>query len=349
MGKSMLDDQNSVTQRDASGALAVITNEYQQVTVDVTVHNPEHDGRPIESIVITGMGGSALAALVLKVWLKEEVTTSFEVVRNYSVPNYVSDKTLVIASSYSGNTEETVNALHEAEAKSAQLAIIASGGRLLEEATARDIAYVSMPTGVQPRMALIYNLRGIVALLVHFGVIEAARLDEIAQLEAWLAEAGKAWALDVPTDQNYAKQLANQMVGKTMVFYGGPLTAPVAYKWKISLNETSKNLAFWNEYSEFNHNEFMGWTSHPIEKPFAVFDLISNQEHPQILKRFELSDRLLSGLRPKATTIHLQGDTLLAQLLWGCILADFVSFYVAILNNVDPTPVDLIERLKKEL
>ena len=108
-------------------------------------------------------------------------------------------------------------------------------------------------------------------------------------------------------------------------------------------------MAFWNEYPEFNHNEFMGWTSHPVEKPFAVFDLISPQEHRQILRRFEISDRLLSGRRPKAESIILAGDSVLAQMLWGSILADFVSIYVAVLNGVDPTPVDLIEKLKKEL
>jgi glucose/mannose-6-phosphate isomerase len=345
----MLDDATILSQRDPEGALNVITNEEHQLAADLRVEHVDHDNRPIEQIVITGMGGSALAALVLKVWLKEDFTKPLDIVRNYDLPNYVSANTLVIASSYSGNTEETLSALEEAEVRGAQLAIIASGGKLIEEANARDIVSVQMPAGVQPRMALIYNLRGIVELLVTFNLVEASKLEDLSSLDQWLAGESANWAASVPTDQNYAKQLANQMVGKTMVFYGGPLTAPVAYKWKISLNETSKNMAFWNEYSEFNHNEFMGWTSHPIEKPFAVFDIISNLEHPQILKRFELSDQLLSGLRPKAIPIHLQGETLLAQLLWGCILADFVSFYVAVLNNVDPTPVVLIEKLKKEL
>ena len=108
-------------------------------------------------------------------------------------------------------------------------------------------------------------------------------------------------------------------------------------------------MAFNNQYPEFNHNEFMGWASHPVEKPFAVFDLISKLEHPQILKRFKMSDKLLSGKRPKAQVVKLRGETLLQQLLWGCILADFASIYAAILNGVNPTPVDLIEKLKKEL
>jgi glucose/mannose-6-phosphate isomerase len=127
------------------------------------------------------------------------------------------------------------------------------------------------------------------------------------------------------------------------------LTAPVAYKWKISWNENAKNVAFWNEYSEYDHNEFIGWTSHPVEKPYAIFDIVSHLEHPQILKRFDISDRLLSGKRPKAMTISLQGDTLIQQMLWGSILADFASIYVAILNGADPSPVALIEKLKQEL
>ena len=93
----------------------------------------------------------------------------------------------------------------------------------------------------------------------------------------------------------------------------------------------------------------MGWTSHPVEKPFAIFDLISSFEHPQVIKRFKVSDKLLSGRRPKAKVIELQGDTVLKQLLWAAILADFTSIYLAILNNVDPTPVKLIEKLKQEL
>ena len=123
----------------------------------------------------------------------------------------------------------------------------------------------------------------------------------------------------------------------------------MAYKWKISWNENAKNVAFWNEYPEFNHNEFIGWTSHPVEKPFAVFDLVSSFEHPRILNRFEISDRLLSGQRPKSTVINLAGKSTIQQLLWGSILADFTSIYVAILNNVNPMPVQLIEKLKAEL
>lgn len=345
----MLDDTNVLKQRDPENALAVAAGEAMQTEFDAQVVNATSDMKAPTSIIVTGMGGSALAALLAKVWLKNDISIPFEIIRGYDLPGYVDESTIVIASSYSGNTEETVSALHDAKEKNSQLAIIAAGGKLIEAATSENIAHVQLPANLQPRMAVIYNLRALVSLLVHFNVIEKVKFDEISETSAWLQSEVTKWTSDVPTDDNYAKQLANIAVGKTPVFYGGALTAPVAYKWKISWNENAKNVAFWNEYSEFNHNEFMGWASHPVEKPFAVFDLISNLEHPQILKRFEISDRLLSGKRPKATVINLQGKTLIEQMLWGSILADFVSIYVAILNNVDPTPVELIEKLKKEL
>ena len=345
----MLDDRNVLNQRDPQGALDIAAAQYSQTNFDARVWNPEHDGREITKVVVAGMGGSALAALLVKVWLKDTLTVPFEIVRTYDLPQYIDHNTLVIASSYSGNTEETLSALDQAEKRGAQVAVIASGGKLIDVATADSIAHVQLPEGMQPRMAVIYNLKALAAILVTFNVAGEQHLEEITGLSDWLHQETSVWAGDVTTDKNYAKQLALMSVGKTAIFYGGAITAPVAYKWKISWNENAKNVAFYNELPEFNHNEFIGWTSHPVEKPFAVFDLISSKEHPQVLKRFEVSDRLLSGKRPKATRIELAGDSVLAQLLWGSILADFVSIYVAILNGVDPTPVALIEKLKAEL
>ncbi len=345
----MLDDLNLIQNRDPSDALAVAGGESLQAGFDVNIWNGENDQRPIENVVVAGMGGSALAAALVKVWLKAELKVSFEILRGYDIPAYVGASTLFIASSYSGNTEETLSALEQAESKGAQLGIIASGGQLIDTASSYKIAHVALPGNLQPRMAVIYNLCALIGLLDNFNVVESSKLDEIKATVDWLKSESANWVKEVKTDNNYAKQLALQAVGKTPVFYGGALTAPVAYKWKISWNENAKNLAFWNEYPEFNHNEFLGWTSHPIEKPFVVFDLVSNLEHSQILKRFEVSDRLLSGMRPKSITINLAGDSLIEQMLWGSILADFVSVYVAILNNVDPTPVYMIEKLKHEL
>ncbi len=345
----ILDNENVINQKDPAGALGIIASQYQQAAFDAQVLSDAHDNREITSVVVTGMGGSALAALVVKVLLQPKLSIPFDIIRGYDLPGYVSHNTFVIASSYSGNTEETLSGLEQAKAKGAQIAIIASGGKLIDAAEADDIAHVRVPGGVQPRMAMIYNLRAVLSLLATFGIISRDEYDEVAALSGWLQGETARFTPNVPTEQNYAKQLAYEAVGKTPVFYGSPLTAPLAYKWKISWNETAKNTAFWNEYPEFNHNEFMGWASHPIEKPFAVFDIKSSFDKPRVLQRFELSDRLLSGKRPAAKTIQLQGETLLAQFLWGAILADFASTYTAILNGVDPTPVVLIEKLKQEL
>lgn len=345
----MLDDRNVLSQRDPAGALEIAARQFTQAQFSADIVNPDHDGREIMQIVVAGMGGSALAALQAKAWLSGELTVPFEIVRTYTLPAYVGPGTLVIASSHSGNTEETLSCLKDAQARGAQVAIVTSGGKLEAEATTQNIAYIKIPADIQPRMTVLYNLRALTALLSHFGLLREERYQEIAGAAQWLKKETSEWYRDVTVDKNLAKQLALLAVGKTPVFYAGNLMAPVAYKWKISWNENAKNVAFWNELPEFNHNEFIGWSSHPVEKPFAIFDLVSSFEHQRILKRFEVSDKLLSGRRPKAHTVELKGDTPLQQMLWANVLADFTSIYVAILNGVDPTPVDLVERLKIEL
>ena len=151
------------------------------------------------------------------------------------------------------------------------------------------------------------------------------------------------------TKDNYAKQLAQEVMGKSAVVYSGPFLSPVAYKWKISFNENAKNVAWQGTLPEFSHNEFIGWSSHPSNKPYAIIDLQSSFEHAQIKKRFEISARLLSGKRPHPNTIDALGETQLAQLLWTVILGDFTTIYLGLLNGVNPTPVDLVEKMKKEL
>jgi glucose/mannose-6-phosphate isomerase len=345
----MLDDINILKQRDPAGALDVASSQFRQANFEVELLNSSEITQPIENIIVTGMGGSALAALLAKTWLKQDLAVPIEIVRTYTLPSYIGKNTLVIASSYSGNTEETISGLKQAEDKGTQLAVITSGGELANHAKTNQLTHVLLPANLQPRMAVIYNLRALVAILIHFKLASSSKLDEIAASTDWLQAETMNWISSSLTGNNLAKQLAIEAVGKTAIFYGGSLTAPVAYKWKISWNENAKNVAFWNELPEFNHNEFIGWTSHPIEKPFAVFDIISSLEHPQILKRFKVSDQLLSGQRPKSTVINLAGDSLIKQMLWGSILADFTSIYLAILNNVDPTPVALIEKLKQAL
>jgi glucose/mannose-6-phosphate isomerase len=345
----MLDDFKILQQHDCAKDLDLARVQYEQTLFNPEIFCSESDGRKINNIVVSGMGGSALSALLVKSWLKLDIKIPFEIIKMYDLPASVNKHTLFIASSYSGNTEETVSCLEQAKAVGAQIAIIASGGKLIEEARRSDIAHIILPDGFQPRMAMIYTLCAMTKIFGHFDIVEKNKITEISETAEWLKSEIEKWIPEVPTRNNYAKQLAHWTLGKTAVFFSGSFTYPVAYKFKTCANETAKNLSFLCEYPEFNHNEILGWTSHPIEKPFACFDVISGFEHPQILKRFEISDRLLSGKRPKSTTIVLEGQTQIAQLLWGSILADFVSIYLSALNGVNPISVGLIEKLKIEL
>jgi glucose/mannose-6-phosphate isomerase len=225
---------------------------------------------------------------------------------------------------------------------------MASGGKLETISQEKGLKFIKVPGGIQPRMATLYMVRILGTIFDHANLTDGA-VEQIESISGWLGDEAKFLEPQVGTSTNIAKQIAENIVGKTGVIYSGPMLSPAAYKWKISLNESSKNLAWHNEFSEFNHNEFLGWTSHPIEKVFAIVELQSSFDHPQIQKRFEISNRLLSGKMPAPMIVQAQGDSHLAQILWSVQLGDFVSLYLAMLNNVDPTPVEIIEKLKREL
>ena len=344
----MLDDVNVIRQRDPSGALAAVKALPEQARFEPVIEG-DVERREVTNIVLAGMGGSALAADMVKALLKDTIGVPIEVVKGYDLPAYVGWSTLVVTLSHSGNTEETLECYRQARHKGSLLAVMATGGSLFEWAENDGIVRSRVPAGAQPRMSTVYHLRVLLKLLQEFGLTNAVVYDEVAGASDWLAHWLQEWAVERPLEHNYAKQLAERTVGKTPLFYGGDLTAPIAYKWKISWNETAKNVSFYNQYPEFSHNEFMGWTSHPVEKPFAVFDIQSSFERPRIAERMSLTDSMLSGKRPKASVITLECESLVRQFLWGLALADMTSIYGAILNGVDPTPVGLIEKFKASL
>lgn len=345
----MLDDLKYIDQKDSQDTLGIATRQWQQIEhkFDVTSLGSLVGSKP-ENIVYAGMGGSALAALLSKSWPGFDIP--FEVCREYHVPAYVSTKTLFIASSYSGNTEETLSALVEAEAKSAKIAVITGDGKLKEIAEAKNYPILVLPKIVQPRYGVIYNLKAIVSIMQAVGLPGADEaMKSLEGAVGFLKKIVESWIATVPTKENKAKQLAENLAGKSVVVYAGPLLAPVAYKWKINFNENAKNIAWWNEYPEFNHNEMIGWSSHPIEKTYGIIELRSNLEHPRIQRRFEVSEKLLSGRRPPPYIVEVQGKTLLEQILWSLAFGDFVSIYLGILNGLNPAPVDLVEKFKTEL
>jgi len=341
----MLDDLKLINQIDKSDALGVAGKQASQLVHDYDVYF-QLDKTPL-NVVLGGMGGSAWPAMILSSWPR--VSVPFEISRDYTVPSYVNKDTLYIASSYSGNTEETIASLDDAEKKGAQIVVMAAGGKLVELAKERGHTLFKIPSGFQPRMSSFYFLAALVQILEPLGLIPVASREQLAAASQWLAQENMQWFADVPTSKNPAKQLAEKLVGKSVLIYSGPLLFPATNKWKICINENAKNLAWANQYPELSHNEFIGWSSHPIEKPYAVIEIQSDLEHPRVQKRFELTDKLLSGKRPHAIAVVPEGTSVLKQILWAFNFGDYVSLYLAVLNNVDPTPVGLVEKLKKEL
>ena len=342
----MLDDLKMIHTRDKADALGDVEKQYMQL--QYPFDDVFQDQVEVDNIVYSGMGGSALAALLSESW--PGYNKPFEVVRGYDIPAYVSERTYFIAASYSGNTEETIEALSQAEAKGAHIAVIAGGGKLAEIAKSKNYPLATLPKATQPRYAALYNLKALVVLLGQAGLLGSDKVTkELDEAAEFLKTAVQPWLPTVPTAQNRAKQIALDVIGKSAVIYAGPKLWPAAYKWKIGFNENAKHVAWWNQYPEFNHNEFMGWSEQPTDKPYAVIDLRSKLEHPRVQKRFEVTERLLSGRRPAPIVVEAEGATLLEQLLWTVALGDFVTIYTALANGVNPGTSDFVEKFKKEL
>ena len=340
----MLDDMNVLGQRDPQDALGVAGGQWQYFSRSFDAKFTA--AQEVTNIVWSGMGGSALPAVIVSSWPR--TTIPFEVTRDYNIPAHVGPNTLFIASSYSGNTEETLSALQHAEIKQAQIVVIAASGRLAEIAREKGYPLFAIPDGIQPRMATFYFVNAFCHIVESLSITEVPT-NELTSIGEWLKVETEQWTKEVPLASNPAKQLATQLVGKTVIMYAGQKLFPAANKWKICFNENAKNTAWANAFPELNHNEFIGWSSHPIEKPFAVVEIRSGLEHERTQKRFEVTERLLSGKRPAPIVVTPRGETLLQQLAWSFAFGDFVSIYLGILNGVNPTPVALVEKLKTEL
>lgn len=344
----MLDNANILKQRDPQNYLGFVGMQPEQLAHDFGVSTTHFSGyRPIENVVFVGMGGSAQVAELATTW--PNLSVPFVIWRDYGLPQFVNRNTLVICSSYSGNTEETLSALERAKEVGAYIAVIAHGGKLKDLAKKRGYVLAEVPLCPQPRVAIFYEYRALVELLIAAGLAPNHDIKDLVDLVVPLQQAVEEWEADVPTAKNPAKRLAEHLVGKTLVVYAGPLMYPAALKWKMGANENAKNTAWVGRYPDFNHTEFIGWSSHPVEKPFAVIDLMSHFEHTRTQKRMVLSDRMLSGLRPKAIQLQAPGSSALEHMLHYVLLGDFVTSYLAVLNGVNPTPVALVEKFKKEL
>lgn len=343
---SILDDLKMIHERDAQDALGVAGKQLDQYLYNFNFSwSPDKE---IKNVVVAGMGGSGLGAKAYKSF--GGLNVSFEIVQDYNLPSYVNENTLLICSSYSGNTEETLSVFDQALNSSSKpmIIVVSSGGKLMEYANQNQLPFLQLPGGYQPRYTFGFQYRALVEIFNQSSLAQG-QIEELGSSVEAVRSKLMLWAPDVITEKNSAKQLALELVGSSAVIYSSSVFYPLAYKWKISINENAKNVAWCNQLPEFNHNEFLGWTSHPIEKPYKIVNLVSDLDHPQVQRRFEVSEKLLSGKKPSAEVVKLEGGSALEQLIFGAAFGDFVSLYLALLNGLNPTPVDIIEKLKVEL
>ncbi|MGO8682962.1 MAG: bifunctional phosphoglucose/phosphomannose isomerase [Thermoleophilia bacterium] len=309
---------------------------------------PRAVGTRPDGVVVCGMGGSAIGADILRSCLPEW-PLPYEVVRGYALPAWAGPRTLVVACSYSGNTEETLSCLATALDRGSRVVCVTSGGMLAAVAHEHGLPLVVVPGELQPRAALGYLAMSLAAALTSTGLVAnfAAQVHEAGDLLGTMAA-----ELDpaVPAAANAAKALAARLHGRLTVVYGAGLTAPAARRWKGQINENAKALAFFAELPELDHNELMGWTSQPeLSAQTAAVLLVDPAADERLRRRFEFTAEYLREHLATVEVVTAGGESRLARLASTNYLGDWVSYYLALLYAVDPTPVVAIEAFKQRL
>lgn len=304
----------------------------------------------VRHLIVVGMGGSAIGGALLSGLVDDACSIPITVVRGYTLPAFVQGPDyLVVGCSYSGNTEETLSAFGEALERGARTMAITTGGQLTELARERDLPLVQFDYPSQPRAALGYSFVLLLGAVRQLGLLRdyAPDLDEAVQVMKELqVEIGP----DVPAAQNAAKQLAERIKGRLPVTYGAGFLSAVANRWKTQFNENAKHWAFFEILPELNHNSVVGLSIPPeVRDQIIVLMLRSTQDQPRVQMRWDVTRELLAREGVTAEEIQGRGESPLAQMLSLIHVGDYVSFYLAMLNGVDPTPVETIAFLKKRL
>jgi glucose/mannose-6-phosphate isomerase len=305
----------------------------------------------VRNVVVVGMGGSAMGGDIVRSFLASQMVIPFQICRNYALPEFVDDETLVIASSYSGNTEETLAAVDDALQRSAMIAALTTGGLLEEVAQLNEIPMIKLPGGLQPRAALGFSFVPLLVFLEKVGVVKDVQSQVKAAIDLMKSSRDRMTE-DTSAMTNPAKQLAQLLHGKIPIVYAGPTVTDVAaVRWKAQICENAKCLAFCNVYPEFNHNEIVGWSRLTPEQKeqFIVINLRSEDDHDKVAARMDIVKRLIEEQDVMVLDLYASGDTVLERIFNLIQMGDFVSYYLAILNDIDPTPVEVIENLKQEL
>jgi glucose/mannose-6-phosphate isomerase len=319
-------------------------NEVMKLTEDITLNI---DSTKIRNICFSGMGGSAIGADLIRAYSLKSCPHPVQVNRHYEVPNYINEETLFIACSFSGNTEETLTALSSALEKGAQVIGVTSGGTLKKQAIEHEFDYIQIPGGMPPRAALAYSFVPLFRIFQTLGFLDEPNsvLDDTYNL----LRDGVSKFTDV--DDNDALALARELNESLPIIYSDALLMePVNLRWRGQIEENSKMLVYGNLIPEMNHNEIVGWEhiAH-LAGRLTVVMLKDQDDNSRVSKRMEIVKELVMDQALSVIEISTIGNSRLERMFSLVQLADWVSMYLALLNEIDPTPIAKIDILKSKL
>jgi glucose/mannose-6-phosphate isomerase len=348
----LLDDRATIDRLDPSGLLARIESLPEQCeeawrTAQAFALPDAH--REARRVAVLGMGGSAIAGDILRAVASLSSPMPVVLMRGYDVPPWVDAETLVIACSHSGNTEETLAAFEAALAVGARAVVITTGGRLRQLAAEREIPALIYRFEGEPRSAIGHQLMALLAAGERLGLVEA-QAPALAEALQLLRDQRAHLGFDATSAVNAAKQLAGRLHGRLPVFVGAGLLAPAAYRWKTQVNENAKGWAIFEELPELGHNSIVGFgLPREVVARLHVVLLTNGAMHPRVLIEYDVVADELVRAGVSHECVAVPGTSALAQALSAVFLGDLVSYYLALLNGEDPSPVDPIGRLKARL
>lgn len=347
---SILDDLNEIRRVDKSGMLSFCVDAAKhygkavQIAEKAAVNYPKP-----KSIIVAGMGGSAIGGELLKDWVQDVLPITVEVCREYKLPAYVGKDTLTFIVSYSGETEETLSVFLDVLKRKCMVICISSGGTLLDFAEKIKVPSLRVPAGIPPRAALPYLFIPMLIFLRRLGLVTEAEV-EISEAITILKQICSENAPEKPFKGNFSKKLATNVCGTVPVVYGFGFYRSVAQRFKQQFNENSKVPSKWEVLPELNHNEIVGWEkAGKLANCFSAIIIRDKDEPEQTRCRIEATKELLSGKVAGIYEVWSRGKGKLAKMLSTTLIGDFTSVYLAILRGVDPTPVKTISMLKDKI
>lgn len=313
-----------------------------------TIDLRKYDFDGIDNIIINGLGGSAIGGDLARGFLQYELPVPVYINRNYKLPGFASDKTLSIISSYSGDTEETTAAFRESLDKNCKIICLTSGGYVEKLANENNLPVYKLPKGFQPRCAVGYSFLIVLKIFNNLGLVKLNEND-ISESISVLKDLSSVYS--VVNEFNTAYKIAESLKGKLPVIYSGiDVMDVVNYRWRGQICENAETLAFGNVYPEMNHNELVGWRiNKEVMKKIVVIFLRDKDDNERIKLRMDITKEIYKRYSEKILEVNGNSKSKLARIFEMIYLGDWISFYLAILNNVDPSEIEPIHYLKGKL